>query len=496
MNAYVVTTSIGGNRRTIVWDSSSPLALGHPFRWILERTEEGVRIRDISCPANEIQKNSAKELSHDKLEKGAEIEFEKVSFRLRSVQPVQPAYAEASGDHLSVFACAGDWVLEATPVGQHYVGYWMKKPAFVLDRKGGGKFKLSVRSEGLRWEPSSGAKKELTSKESLELSLEDLAGSAIRAGTQVWRLGITQAPVLPVPNRKKGSALAIEEEETRWYRKALSGTALALVLFMTMAWFWPKPQENPQELIPPQVAKLILQTPKKESAAPSGDQQNVAAAKTLPKKVQDAAVVQAFRAKALQSAVSGLLKGGMTRLLAQSDFVTGVGATQDARRIFESKNAALKATGPEIGQLQDKNVKVASLGGSDAKGVGYGKGEHAGVNGQGHSFVSMDIVGANVEEGLTKDEVGEVIHRHLSEVRYCYESAMIRTPDIEGKLIVNFTIGGNGMVKSSEVKQSTLPDPRLDDCILRRLVTWKFPNPKGGVDVAVSYPFIFKTLGR
>ncbi len=52
------------------------------------------------------------------------------------------------------------------------------------------------------------------------------------------------------------------------------------------------------------------------------------------------------------------------------------------------------------------------------------------------------------------------------------------------------------MVKVSEVKTSTLPDPRLDDCILRRLNTWKFPNPKGGIDVAVTYPFIFKTLGR
>ena len=115
---------------------------------------------------------------------------------------------------------------------------------------------------------------------------------------------------------------------------------------------------------------------------------------------------------------------------------------------------------------------------------------------QGKGFVSIDLANSSVEEGLTKDEVGEVIHRHMSEVRYCYESAMIRTPDIEGKLIVDFTIGGSGVVKTAEAKQSTLPDPRLDDCIIRRLMTWKFPNTKGGVDVAVSYPFIFKTLGR
>ena len=103
---------------------------------------------------------------------------------------------------------------------------------------------------------------------------------------------------------------------------------------------------------------------------------------------------------------------------------------------------------------------------------------------------------SSVDEGLTKDEVGEVIHKHLSEVRYCYESAMIRSPDIEGKLMTDFTINGQGIVKSADVKSSTLPDPRLDDCIIRRLVTWKFPKPRGGVDVAVAYPFIFKSLGR
>ena len=131
--------------------------------------------------------------------------------------------------------------------------------------------------------------------------------------------------------------------------------------------------------------------------------------------------------------------------------------------------------------------------------VGYGKGEHAAVKGQGKGFVPFvqaDASGSVVEEGLTRDEVGEVIHRHLSEVRYCYESAMIREPDIEGKLMVAFVIGGSGTIKSAEAKSSTLPDPRLDDCIIRRLVTWPFPKPRGGVDVAVTYPFIFKTLGR
>lgn len=170
-----------------------------------------------------------------------------------------------------------------------------------------------------------------------------------------------------------------------------------------------------------------------------------------------------------------------------------------AKRMLDSKNQGLTATAPSVGAGGNHEVKVGMLGGGGAGSngqVGYGKGDHAQVSGQGKGHIAMDLGSSDVTEGLTKEQVGEVIHRHLSEVRYCYESAMIRQNDIEGKLMVAFTIGGTGMVKSTEVKQSTLSDARLDDCILRRLATWKFPLPKGGVDVAVTYPFIFKTLGR
>jgi TonB family protein len=186
-------------------------------------------------------------------------------------------------------------------------------------------------------------------------------------------------------------------------------------------------------------------------------------------------------------------------LLAQSDLVAGARNNAAAKSLFNTQNKALQAAAPATGLTDSKNTQIAALGGNapgGGPGVGYGKGDRVGVSGQGDSFVAMDTGGSTVEEGLTKDEVGEVIHRHMSEVRYCYESAMVRSPDIQGKLMIAFKIGGNGVVKTSEVQSSTLPDPRLDDCILRRLNTWKFPEPRGHIDVAVSYPFLFKTLGR
>jgi len=47
------------------------------------------------------------------------------------------------------------------------------------------------------------------------------------------------------------------------------------------------------------------------------------------------------------------------------------------------------------------------------------------------------------------------------------------------------------VVKSS-VRQSTMKNKAVEDCIASRVKRFKFPAPKGGGIVEVSYPFIFK----
>ena len=143
---------------------------------------------------------------------------------------------------------------------------------------------------------------------------------------------------------------------------------------------------------------------------------------------------------------------------------------------------------------QSNTLGLSSLGKNGYSGSLGNSGKSGGP--ASNNWVNLDTLTATVEQGLTKDEVGEVIHRHMKEVRYCYETAMIRQPDIEGKLVVQFTIGSLGGVKSTGVRDSSVPDSRLDECIISRLAAWKFPQPKGGIEVAVTYPFIFKTLGK
>ncbi|HUP57463.1 MAG TPA: TonB family protein, partial [Bdellovibrionota bacterium] len=220
-----------------------------------------------------------------------------------------------------------------------------------------------------------------------------------------------------------------------------------------------------------------------------------AVAKPQPVKKTDlsqTAVGRLLKASSLQSAARSIERGG----------VSGVKTSGSSDALPGGSSSSLDETagvarGASVGA---RSVEVSSMGGAAGiagdKDVGYGKGAHASVNGQGRSFVSLDPSGSDVAEGLTKDQVGAVIHRHMSEIRYCYEAAMIRSPDVEGKLAVKFVIGGAGSVKTAGVAQSSLGDPKLDDCVMQRLTRWKFPNPRGGVDVAVNYPFVFKTLGR
>jgi len=148
------------------------------------------------------------------------------------------------------------------------------------------------------------------------------------------------------------------------------------------------------------------------------------------------------------------------------------------------------------GSKGDSIVQVAvsgsGQGGYQAGGdIGVG-----GVEGQGQGWLSLNLSEAMVDEGLSRDEVGKVIHAKISEIRYCYESSMLRKPELEGKLVIDFVIGNAGRVRTANVKETSVEDERLNECILKRLARWEFPKPKSGVEVAVSYPFIFKRLRR
>jgi len=97
--------------------------------------------------------------------------------------------------------------------------------------------------------------------------------------------------------------------------------------------------------------------------------------------------------------------------------------------------------------------------------------------------------------GLTKDVVGDYINRHWNQLKYCYSNELGRSPNLYGKITVTFIIGANGRVSEADVLQTTMNDTNVEQCVLRTMRRIRFPKPKGGGEVIVTYPFMFRTAG-
>jgi outer membrane biosynthesis protein TonB len=101
---------------------------------------------------------------------------------------------------------------------------------------------------------------------------------------------------------------------------------------------------------------------------------------------------------------------------------------------------------------------------------------------------------ATVRGAMSKASIRRAIRSHLNELKLCYEREMSKTGNVKlgGRLVVGFVISGAGQVDSSEVTESTLHIPTLDECVAGAFRRWEFPKPTGGGVVEVSLPLMLK----
>ncbi len=95
-----------------------------------------------------------------------------------------------------------------------------------------------------------------------------------------------------------------------------------------------------------------------------------------------------------------------------------------------------------------------------------------------------------VEGGMSREMVKRVIDQHLSEITYCYESALISNPNIMGRISFEWKILMSGEVGEVRILASSVNSHDVHDCIISAIKTWQFPKPVG-TEVVVSYPFVF-----
>ncbi len=154
---------------------------------------------------------------------------------------------------------------------------------------------------------------------------------------------------------------------------------------------------------------------------------------------------------------------------------------------------------------------AGSGGGGMGNTIGIGgigtRGRGGGITGYGTGVGNLDPkrkadVGitdteASVQGSLDRELIRRVIRANIGQIRYCYESELQAKPGLAGKVAVRFIISPSGDVAQAQVAEgSTLNEARLSECIRVRVRSWKFPSPKGGGNVIVTYPFLFKPSGE
>jgi len=137
------------------------------------------------------------------------------------------------------------------------------------------------------------------------------------------------------------------------------------------------------------------------------------------------------------------------------------------------------------------------LGGLGTQGNGRGTGGSGGIDlgGRGKSITKIVPGKTTVIGGLDKDVIAKVIKRHQHEIKYCYETELNKNPSLAGKVAVAFTIDPAGAVADASVTETTLNNSTAENCMLARIRRWKFPEPKGGGVVSVTYPWLFSPAG-
>lgn len=288
-------------------------------------------------------------------------------------------------------------------------------------------------------------------------------------------------------------------------RKTLLITLGITSLFVFLSFLAPSKDVLVEELALPKTAmNVVFKTEKKKPAQ--------AVEKIIePKKQAQAAPVQPTEKPAPASGgnrVASLIKGAVGARISQ--LIGKVSATEARTANVIIQNSGVKAGEGDSGRALAAVGKVESSGrdwngdsnakgtGVSTAGIGGGKGTKGLGGGLGQGKTGSGGVGLIEEEsevtgGLDREVIAQYIKTQLGQILYCYERQLSANPELYGKVAVKFTIAGTGSVETQAINDTTLKNSSVEGCILNKIAKWKFPEPKGGTKVLVTYPFLFKS---
>lgn len=92
---------------------------------------------------------------------------------------------------------------------------------------------------------------------------------------------------------------------------------------------------------------------------------------------------------------------------------------------------------------------------------------------------------------LTKAQVQAVIQSSSERAAQCYEHALAHHPQLDGRIVIDFTIGPSGGVTRATLVEQALPSDQVGSCLMDLVRSLKFPTCPAGGAVQVRYPWVF-----
>jgi hypothetical protein len=181
----------------------------------------------------------------------------------------------------------------------------------------------------------------------------------------------------------------------------------------------------------------------------------------------------------------GALGAGLERNLGQVAGLSGVdqfGTSGLGTRGF--------GTGGGGNALSIGNMGTRGRGGNPGNSYGMAQGT---IGRKGRSEISAGDANTVVMGAIERSVIDAYIRRNLAKIRWCYERELAKDPVLLGRIVINFTISGTGVVSQSKVNRTTMGNQTVESCVANQIRTIRFPPPKGGGIVIVNYPFVFKS---
>jgi hypothetical protein len=120
-------------------------------------------------------------------------------------------------------------------------------------------------------------------------------------------------------------------------------------------------------------------------------------------------------------------------------------------------------------------------------------------------IASDSDAGAQTPDGVTtasatkssRAVIGDVVRRHASTVRNCYEKGLADDPTLTGTIEVAWRIQVDGKVSGVSILGGTGRNPAAERCLMAEIPRWEFP-PSAEPTVVGTFPFVFdaSTLSR